>query len=142
MVSNNKFSKFLIFFFIFIFILNSIAIKFFLYWRFLWFDNVMHFLGGAGFGFFAIWFFYYSGKIFIQNLPKYFLLMAVLASAALGGVLWELYEFTLDVFVAQKGYLELSQAGVADTMSDLFFDLMGAASTALLFLFKKKKKEL
>lgn len=48
-----------------------------------------------------------------------------LSFVALVGVLWEFFEFGYDVFISSKGYSGALQQGVGDTMSDLFFDLLG-----------------
>lgn len=49
------------------------------------------------------------------------------------GVMWEFYEFGMDL-VLQRGvstYALLGQEGVADTMGDLFFDLLGGLAVAI-----------
>lgn len=108
----------------------------FLYWKFLWLDNVMHFAGGA----------WAAGLFFLarRRFPAYFgeparlagVLLQALAVVAGIGVLWEFYEFGSDLLVRKgaSAYELLGQQGVTDTMSDLFFDLLGGLAAALAFV--------
>ncbi len=122
----------------FIFIAHSFALYFSLYWRYWWFDNVLHFLGGLWLASVAIWFIYFAGKIKAEFIPALFILIAVVSFAVFGGVLWEFYEFSFDFFFAKNGQMGFAQLGLADTMSDLFFDMLGGLTIALAFLRKKK----
>lgn len=99
----------------------------------------MHTLGGMLAGFLAIWFFYYRGEIIIAEHNKFFILLAILGTAALIGVLWEFQEFLCDCFIKKSGLFAHFQLSLADTMSDLFFDLLGGAISGIFFLkcFKK-----
>lgn len=63
----------------------------------------------------------------------------ILGFVALGGLGWEFYEFLCDKFIAQNGFMETSQISLIDTMTDLFFDLVGGFAVALTFLYKFKK---
>ena len=44
-------------------ILNKAALSFFLYWKFWWFDIMMHFLGGLWIGGIVLWLYYLSGYV-------------------------------------------------------------------------------
>jgi uncharacterized membrane protein YjdF len=59
-----------------------------------------------------------------------------LSFVALVGVLWEFFEFGYDVFISSKGYFMAAQEGVGDTMSDLFFDLLGGLLCLVIYKFK------
>lgn len=59
-----------------------------------------------------------------------------LSFVALVGVLWEFFEFGYDVFISSKGYFMVAQEGVGDTMSDLFFDLLGGLLCLVIYKFK------
>ncbi|MDP3948008.1 MAG: hypothetical protein Q8Q41_04965 [bacterium] len=108
----------------------------FLYWKFLWLDNVMHFAGGA---WVALLFFWAR-----QRFPDYFgiparragVVLAALAMVALIGVGWEFYEFGSDFILGGgvSAYELLGPQGVTDTMSDLLFDLLGGFAVALFML--------
>lgn len=59
----------------------------------------------------------------------------VLAFVALVGVFWEFFEFVSDFFVESKRS-GLFQMGAADTLSDLFFDLLGGAALFVIYKIK------
>ncbi len=57
---------------------------------------------------------------------------------ALTGVLWEFFELVLDRYLIHNGYSFLP--GVyEDTLSDLFFDLLGGTIAFLIYLYIGKK---
>lgn len=138
MVFKTKFSKFLFLFFLLIFILHIIAIQISLYWKIRWIDIFFHFFGGLWLGFFAGWLLCLSGKVSIKS-SLFFLFLLILSISALGGVFWEFSEFLYDQFISKKGYLNLNiaQLGIIDTMSDLFFDILGGAIAGIIFLKRK-----
>lgn len=130
-----KLSKFLIWFLIFIFFLHGINTYFYLYWQIEWLDNVLHFLGGAWLALFMVWFSYFFGKAAVPKAPVFFVLLIIVGASALGGIIWEFFEFSFDQFVG-KGIMDIGQLGVKDTMSDLFFDLLGGLAVGLIFVKK------
>lgn len=107
------------------------------YWQYFWLDMPMHFLGGFWVAMFFLWFSNkYFPNIFSENL---FLLVSALSFVALIGVFWEFYEFFYDIFISSRGYsgsLGSMQLSAADTIKDLFFDLLGGS--ALLAVYKLK----
>lgn len=121
-------SKFILGLLVFIIGLHVFATIYSWYWTYTWFDMPMHFLGGF---WLAIVFLYLNPDFKIPNprftkLPNYLITIVItLGFVALIGVFWEFFEFLFDIFVSSKGYLGVAQQGVADTMSDLFFDLLG-----------------
>jgi len=118
---------------IFILIFHIIASINSWYWVYTWLDMPMHFLGGF---WLATVFITLNSKLKIQNselsgLPNYLITIVItLGFVALIGVFWEFFEFGYDVLISSKGYFAATQQGTADTMSDLFFDLLGG----LMFL--------
>ncbi len=99
-----------------VFILNKLAMQFYWYVSIPWLDMPMHFLGGIflALGIGAL-FFHRTNKIhFFKKLL--FILLWVL----LFGIAWELFEFS--VFTLIK-FVEPNS--MADTLMDLFFDLLG-----------------
>lgn len=122
--------------------LHFFALFYFLYWKFLWLDNVMHFAGGAWLGGFFWW---ARGRFpahFGEPRSTLGFALQLLAMVALVGVFWEFYEFGSD-FILERGissYELLGPSGVADTMSDLFFDLAGGFSAALGFAFYRGRE--
>ena len=72
-----------------------------------------------------------------KNLLSYFII--ILSFVALIGIFWEFYEFLSDFFLSSKNYTQIFQQGAADTMGDLFFDLLGGTVLSLAFkLFSRK----
>lgn len=55
-----------------------------------------------------------------------FFALCILGFVALVGIGWEWFEFCFDEFIAVRNSWGLTQLGLADTMADLFFDLLGA----------------
>ena len=107
------------------------------YW---WLDDLTHFLGG----FWVAALFYYLDKrwqLLTINGRRFWLqLILGLGFVALVGLLWEFSEFLGDWYL-QKPLLQL---GVVDTISDLFWDLMGGLVffkvRYVWFIFLKSKK--
>jgi len=137
-----KFSRFIAGLIVFIFLLHSYALYSFLYWRVWWFDNVMHFLGGAWLALITAYFVFFSKRAVNIRLPMPAFLLAAVSFAALVGVGWELFEFCVD-FLTGKGGVGFNQLGLQDTMGDLFFDLLGGLAAGLVFIryFKKHEPE-
>lgn len=128
--------KFIFGLLLFILLLHVLAIVNSWYWVYSWFDMPMHFLGGF---WLATVFFYFKPSLEFQNpkfakLPNYLITAIItLGFVALVGVLWEFFEFLCDVFISSRGYLAVSQLGTADTMSDLFFDLVGGSVAFVIY---------
>ena len=100
-------------------VLHFIALEFHWYWRFLWFDIPMHFIGGFLVGLAAIWLVFFSGYIRRVSVfsKRGALVYALLAGIGIG-IVWELFELGANVPTEQKYIL--------DTTLDLIFDLVGA----------------
>ena len=60
------------------------------------------------------------------NAPKVFLFIGLISFVALAGVLWEFTEFVADRYIVMNGFTMLPGT-YEDTLSDLFFDLLGGA---------------
>ena len=93
----------------------------------------MHFGGGLWLGLFWLWFIFRSGKLKLPVLPFYVTLISVASFAVLGGVLWEFFEFSFDKFIGYRKYADIAQLGISDTMSDLFFDLLGGLAAVCFY---------
>lgn len=112
-------------------ILHFLALQFYLYWTFWWFDIVTHFLGGLWVGLIILWFFFSSGYVY-KNLSlvrstKIFLI--TIASVIIIGVLWEVWEVLAElVFINEAGYL-------LDTSLDIIMDILGGITA---FIYAKK----
>lgn len=92
----------------------------------------------------AMVFLYFEPKIEVFKINGLKFLMdvaAILAFVALIGVFWEFFEFISDFLIKSK-HSGLFQAGAADTLGDLFFDLVGGASLFAIYKLKIYNKYL
>ena len=109
-------------------VLHKIALSLFLYWNVVWFDIMMHFLGGALIALITL-FFIYDSKFFNFKIRK----PIVIFSAAVGmtliiGLCWELWELYV-------GFADIIEDR-ADTFLDLIMDFLGAIAA---YLYSKEK---
>jgi len=111
----------------FIFIINSIANKFYLYSSIIYFDMIMHFLGGFWLSLFFIWL-YKEEKFNSINILK------IMLSVLFVGAFWEIFEIVVNDSLAHNPFDAL------DTFSDLFFDLFGGI-TAIFYVMKRIMKK-
>ena len=117
-------------------ILHLFGIYLHWYWTYVNFDIVHHFLGGV---WLSAFFFYYFGKrqkLFDVRQSRFATLLFALGVTALAGVIWEFYEFGMDYFFDLKIMPLRHQNSLADTIGDLFFDLLGGLIYAILYLTK------
>jgi hypothetical protein len=107
-------------------IVHVIAIAFNLYDKVQWIDSPMHFLGGVSVGLMGVGIlFLYGEKNPKSSIPLFIKVIFVLGVVALVGIAWEWYEYLLDHVVFTRELIGLSQPSIADTLLDLFFDLLG-----------------
>lgn len=97
------------------------------YFYFWWYDVFMHMLGGIAVGFlgFSLWDFLREGKRAFSLKEVFLSFVFVLGVVALVGIGWEWAEGIIDVFLLPSMGLSDAQLGLADTMFDLYFDLVG-----------------
>jgi len=145
MIKLEKSLKFLSWFlFIVVVFLHGVSLYFSLYWKLQGFDKFMHLLGGMWLGCLAMWYVNFYKKLDLLRFDNFFQIMAATGAAALGGVLWEGFEFVLDAYLNTiSRYVDFMQPNILDTMGDLVFDLWGGliAGVILIILFKKLNKE-
>jgi len=128
--------KFILGLLIFILSFHILATVNYWYQTYAWLDMSMHFLGGFWVALTATalisnFQFPISNEILKQKFLSLFIV--ILSFVALVGVLWEFFEFGYDVFIFSKGYSGALQQGVGDTMSDLFFDLLGGLAFLVIY---------
>lgn len=98
-----------------------------------WYDLLLHFLGGVWLTAFALYF-------LEKKLPAWLsggfwpLLIAVSGFVMLIGVLWEFYEFVVNVYFAQP------MDPLDDVLSDILMELIAAAGFFKLYWFKIRNK--
>ncbi len=94
------------------------------YYRFWWWDNMLHAFSGTilGFiGFTLIYFLNREEEIDIVLSPIFVALFAFTFAVSIG-VVWEIFEFTMDSLFA----LNMQKSGLVDTMWDLIADCIGS----------------
>ena len=119
-----------------IFIANSLALKFYWYFSIWWFDMFMHFLGGLWEGLFFIWFFSIINFPFLKlslEVVDFRLIYKTILFVLLIGIFWEFFEFFANNYIGHDPF------SILDTVSDVFFDLVGGAFSILYFFFYFKK---
>lgn len=88
-----------------------------------WWDTFIHFISGAMLAFMAIALYERLITRGAENdISPGFVCLFILGFSALGGVLWEIYEFTCD----QIFHTTMQGGGNFDTMSDLIAGMIGA----------------
>jgi len=116
-----------------IFVFYAVAAKgFYAYILFPWLDMPTHFFGGV-----AITYFFYTGTGYAQamvgRIPPVIQMFLSLGLTAITAVVWEFLEFLSDTLLGTKMNL-----GVSDTLSDLFFGLLGGViAVTLLWCFDR-----
>ncbi|MCK6462458.1 MAG: hypothetical protein L6Q29_01400 [Candidatus Pacebacteria bacterium] len=140
MIFGKNFSKILVVFLVLFFIGQMVATFYSVYWRWPWFDNLMHFLGGAFIAMAMIW--WSSKRIPLNFLPPVYTAIVILGFVALVGVVWEFYELAVDRLITKNNYIQLlEQGGLLDTLKDLLVDLLGGLTISLKFLYERKKRQ-
>jgi hypothetical protein len=113
------------------------------YYKIWWLDILMHIFGGFWVGLLFLYIIEknYDLKNFLFNTNKniVFLIILTLGFIALIGVLWEFYEFFMDVIILKK-YIYNAEPGyiLFDTLKDLFNDLIGGLISLTIYLKKSK----
>lgn len=110
------------------------------FYRYTWWDTMLHTISGIIIGFFAIIILRkHSPNKSIDNYNKIFIFIFILSFAALCGVVWEIYEFTIDTLfnLDMQG---VEYTGVTDTMVDLIADLIGSIISYVIYHFTYKKQ--
>jgi len=130
--------KFIVGLFVFILLVHILAVVNFWYWTYRWMDIPMHFLGGFWLG--LIFLYSIMPKLEITSHKLLIAMILVVSFAVLIGVFWEFIEFSFDVSIVLKWHLPLAQQGLADTMKDLFFDLLGGFVAWVIYKFNINKK--
>jgi type IV secretory pathway TrbL component len=116
---------------VFIWIINTLANKFYWYSAMWYFDIPMHIMGGIFLGllFGAIFF----KKLLILDTRDS--LVIILLSVLIVGLGWEFFEYTVQAFL--KGSLQI--ANLPDSIKDMAMDMLGG-SLASIFVLKAVKR--
>lgn len=96
------------------------AFEYFLYWRFWWYDRLIHFAGGLLIAGAVCWVFAHEVP---QRYTQYTFLVAILVTALLGTA-WEVFEYSI-------GYT-FAASLVPDTRYDMLMNILGALSACAI----------
>ena len=115
------------------FIVNTVALKFYWYSSIWYFDMLMHFWGGFWQGLFFIWFFSIKDisekfRLSLEFKDMNSLIIKTILFVLLIGVLWEFFEFFVNNCIGHDIFNTL------DTISDIFFDTAGGTFAIFYFL--------
>ncbi len=113
--------------------LHIVALQFFLYWMYSWFDIMMHFLGGLFVSLMTLWFFFESGYVNIYRSIQNVVIIAG-GSIVFIGIGWEILEVLAGIPIEENF--------ISDTVTDLIMDVIGASIAIFIFikLFLHKKE--
>lgn len=106
-------------------VLQQLAIAHYLYWRFPWYDILMHFWGGVVVGAVYLWAIRFAFPSFFKKYGAFFY---VFAFTFFVGVLWEVFEY----YVGIDKEFSYSVRQV-DTVIDLIMDVAGATLSYVAF---------
>jgi len=112
----------------FVAVLEYYATLNFWYWRFWWFDMIMHTLGGLSVGLTALWIIFLRQSKHSKEMRVLSVVLIALAAISAVGVGWEVFEI-----IAHRIF-NLQIGGGWNTVSDLFFDLIGSSVAVIIFL--------
>jgi hypothetical protein len=108
------------------------------YYRFWWWDSMLHAISGIVLGFIGFILVYILNKN--ENidvlLSPLFLSIFAFSFAVTIGVFWEIFEFWMDRIFA----LNMQKSGIVDTMFDLMEDCVGAFITSIIGYYYIKTK--
>ncbi len=93
---------------------HIVALEFFLYWKYLWFDIPMHILGGlcVALGFSSLPFFHINLPTWCGTIISYTIVVFLV------GIAWEVFEVVFDLVIFDETYN-------TDTFIDLCMDMLG-----------------
>ncbi len=106
-----------------------------------WLANGFHFIGGFYAFFFTKFVFNITRKYHKTEAVFLMKIIVFVGGALVLGLLWEWYEF---IFVFKYGAIVLEPKGITvyfDTLIDLMFDLLGAASAGIYLIIKNAKNK-
>ncbi|MCM3719357.1 hypothetical protein [Fictibacillus phosphorivorans] len=102
-----------------------------------WWDTFLHLLSGALLAFVGIALYErMTHQDARSEISSWLVFHFVLSFSVFGGVVWEIYEFSMDQFFA----MTLQGGGNFDTMVDLLADTAGGLLIAIIAFIKTKKK--
>jgi VanZ family protein len=140
---------------VFIYMGIFLSFQFKMYYKFFWWDDLLHFLSGLILGYISFIVVYKINHKYCMDISPLFVAFFSFTFAVSMGVMWEILEFTGDVILGsahQKWNLPETEillgktyqgSGLRDTMSDLILDSIGAliSSVSIYFKYSRKKQK-
>ncbi|MDR1444801.1 MAG: hypothetical protein LBI94_07975 [Treponema sp.] len=140
---------------IFIYAGLFLSARFKLYYKFWWWDDLLHTLSGIIMGFIGFIVIYKINYRYSMDISPVLVALFSFTFAITLGVFWEILEFSCDIITGsanQKWDLNDTEtlmgkpyqgSGLRDTMSDLILDSIGAFVTSLItyYMYKNEKKK-
>lgn len=106
---------------------------------------MLHTTSGFVLGIIGFMFIYLLNKNYTTNvtLSPFFIALFAFCFAVMIGVIWEIYEFSLDRLLGynMQKFRGLGQDGLVDTMLDLIVDSLGALVISILGYFNIKENK-
>jgi len=94
-----------------------------------WIDIPMHFLGGFSVAYMSVLFLrFWKEEKLLDIKSKFILILIVVCAVSFIAVLWEFWEYSMDLFFKTS-----FQLGLEDTLIDLFMGLLGGLFGAVIF---------
>jgi len=116
------------------------------YYRFWWWDIMLHTTSGFLLGIVGFMFVYLLNEKYLSvNLSPFFIVLFAFCFAITMGVFWEFYEFGMDRFLGfdMQKFRFPGEDGLVDTMTDLIVDTLGALVVSILgYMYIKEKHDL
>lgn len=138
---------------VFIYAAIFLSAQFNLYYKYFWWDDLLHTMSGVIIGFIGFLIVYLLNHNYSMNLNPLLIALFSFAFAVSMGVIWEIFEFAVDVAVGsanQKWDLPPTEpmlgkpyqgSGLRDTMTDLIVDSLGALVTSTIVYFGYKYRK-
>lgn len=117
------------------------------YYKFTWWDNMLHCISGSVLGIIGFMFVYFLNKTHIKKTklsPIFIALFALCFSISIG-VFWEIFEFSGDRLLGlnMQKFRMNGEDGLVDTMTDLIVDSIGAFIVAVIgYIYMKDEKRM
>lgn len=117
------------------------------YYKFTWWDNMLHCISGSVLGIIGFMFVYFLNKTHIKKTklsPIFIALFALCFSISIG-VFWEIFEFSGDRLLGlnMQKFRMNGEDGLVDTMTDLIVDSIGAFIVAVIgYIYMKDEKKM
>ena len=117
------------------------------YYKFSWWDDMLHLISGSVLGIIGFMFVYFLNKTHIKRtkLSPFFIVLFAFCFAITMGVFWEIVEFSCDRLLGlnMQKFRLAGEDGLVDTMTDLIVDSIGAfVVSAVGYIYIKGKNKL